>query len=419
MLAVSSDCDPAIFQYLTLRDLLAARNCSRAARQRTALPRAKRTWAAVRPSSVAMLDYIKHSTFEQIQHFHAAYEFTSANARDWGLLACACASMELPVVQWVAATFSYTVHDVYTVEAHEFVAACARGRLSVVQWLTDHYAFSGAVVRAYHCHAFRAACVGGHVATAEWLDTRFKLTVDASALGTNNYTLNEVCANGHLEMVKWLVIRFNLTVTQTNAQVYWAFHRACSGGHLAVAQWLMAQFRFTARHVCDDGGNHTLCDACANGRLAVVAWLVTHFDIQRVTKPHDIRRALLEGCKHGHLEVVQYLVRQFGYDPIDIDVAPFLDVACEGGHLAVAQFLDQYFTRRRYIRTPWAAGRLEHVLRTTSQNGNLAFVQWFVSRFDVGAPCATRARRTIRTRPSPPLAMAVAQWLTEYYRLPN
>ena len=186
--------------------------------------------------------------------------------------------------------------------------ACAHGWLSKARWLVAYGEpsnNSGWMPRDHYL--LESACGGGHRATARWVADHFGLGAGRAA-GSSRRALVSACAGGHLATAQWLATRFGFTEEhRVFDEVLRAFRAACDNGHLATAQWLTERFdicvgRYGRREIDD-----RLCAACVHGQLAVVQWLVAHFCIWLRGVVVRSRDPLLRAADNGHHEVVRWL----------------------------------------------------------------------------------------------------------------
>ncbi len=318
LLRTPADCDPLVFQFSTLGDLLAARSCSHATRRRYDPARAPLTWWNVCPPVADLMTYIGAAPLEVAKVLVSTYMISTMDVREYAVLGKMCERGDLDAARWIAGLFKLDAHD----GSHALHAACAHGHLAVAMWLVDRFDLT-----SIHACPPRAFLVRSRTEST---------TVSLGAY----YTLQCACWNGHLAVVQWFVDRFYISEDEIRADSNYALRYACYGGHLAVVQWLVSRFDLTA----DDirvYNNWALSFACNNGHLTLVKWLVRHFGLTAADIRADCNWALRHACGNGHLDTVRWIVRHFKLTADDGNCA--LRFACENGHLPIAQWLTHYF----------------------------------------------------------------------------
>jgi hypothetical protein len=218
-------CDALVFQWLSLRELLETRGCSRALRDRYA-PRHP-IWKTLCPNP-ARLKLQLCANVPSAVLIRSAYTITRETVLTWKALRC----------------------------------ACARGRLEVAQWLSDHFELTAEDARACNNAALRYACDGGYLEVAQWLTDRFRLTSEDARAG-DNAALCMASTSGHLPVASWLADRFGLTTDDARAHGNFALYMATERGHCGVVKWLIARFRLTIVDI-DDARRCTFPCGCGH-----------------------------------------------------------------------------------------------------------------------------------------------------------
>jgi hypothetical protein len=235
-------CDPLIFQYLLLAELVATRGCSRALRVRLDPPGARRSWLAVKPKGPILTELMPAPYCKLL---HAAYAFSIGELAGWHItLQNLCRFGRLTTAQWLVNTFSLTAADARAQDNAALRYICANGHLATAQWLVERFALTAADARAKNNQALRYACEGGHIAIAQWLVDRFELTA-ADVRANDNGALRGACYGNHLVMAQWLAFHFKLTATDARALNNQALVAARLCGRRQVSQWLIKRFGLT------------------------------------------------------------------------------------------------------------------------------------------------------------------------------
>lgn len=167
-------CDLLVFQWLSLRELLATRGSSRTLR--TWLGTQSTVWKSLRPSNTRLKLQL-------------------------------CAS--LPSATLICAVFAITRKDIR--DWNVLRTVCAHGRLKIAQWLANSFSLDAEDARTCNNAALRYACGGGHLATAKWLTHHFGLTVE-DACTVDNAALFMASDNNYASMVEWLITHFSILV---------------------------------------------------------------------------------------------------------------------------------------------------------------------------------------------------------------
>lgn len=376
---LSADCELRVFEFLTLRELLAVQSsCGRARRHFD-----PRVWRAVRPPNSFFRQRFARDVgipLSSLQQLHAAYSFTPSEVMRWRLILHA---RDSETVQWLVEQFGLhrRIDEV-------LCGACARGSLKFAQWLVEHFGITTSNIRAKKNFALRKACANGHLHVAMWLVSHFHLTVRDIRV-QHCYGLRYACENGHLAMAQWLADQFHLTANDASQRDDDALVSACRYGHLEVAQWLVARFGIV-------GDTSAVKQACAKGHLHVVQWLMPRLP-RRLPGLYD--EMLRGACAGGHLTLLEWLVdthhleldkqhlglderqveldlRTAGRGPLawQVDTRYLLRVACSNGHLHVAGYL------MARVQAP-SHNELIAALHDSCRNGHYEVVQWLVAHF--------------------------------------
>lgn len=201
--SLPSDCDALVFRFLTLRDLLTIRGCSRALRVRYDPQQRPHVWRAVRPKGAIIGT---RTSLECARILHRAYAITRTELSEWGTLGNRCRLGDLPAARWLVELFALTADDARAFDDWALRGACDNGHLEIAQWLAATFSLTSTDARACDNWALRYACARGHLAVARWLVSHFKLTLkDIRSLGGD--ALSRARAHGHSDVVAWLESR--------------------------------------------------------------------------------------------------------------------------------------------------------------------------------------------------------------------
>jgi hypothetical protein len=335
MQTIPADCDGLIFQFLSLRELLAVRSCSRMLLRRHAPSASLVPWKLVHPTIERLRQQVLRN-LASAKLMWSAYAFGGDRVHVWNVLQVACGRGDLPMARWLAARF-----------------------------------------RLAHCEidTLRAACIRGDLPMVQWLATRFDFPVKAICRRSYNAPLECACVNGHLRVAQWLVGRYGSRHCPRMAELLGPI---CAQKYFTVARWIAQHFRITTAEV---RANRILEWACECGGLATAQWVVGRFELTSDDARAHNAGALRAAVRGDDLDTAQWLVQYFGFTSADIramGIGALLSVSCQSECLKMAQWLADYSGL-----TPANISDevVQNILNGACYHNHIRIARWFVARF--------------------------------------
>lgn len=260
---------------------------------------------------------------DTLRHWHAARGIDVPRSCVLGGWRTAWEKHNLPVAQWLHATFALTLPDVLADNMWALRYACERGALAMAQWLYTTF-----------CPPHSKAFAMGWPQSAKMF--------------------GRVCLGGHLDVARWLHATLGIDQAHVNYDNGFAFYIACLHDHAHVAHWLHDTFDLNASHAAVVVGVYYAWNQLyARGNMALLQWLDKVFPFGLWSGRRHVVAALFMACRHGHLQLAQWLHDKYRYTSSEVHTNYTLLGACVGNHLEVAQWLHRTFhvdkTQRRAI----------------------------------------------------------------------